>query len=252
MATNTPDTPAPHTAGAGGAAAPGRRAIDWEAVSRDYRAGILSTRELGALYGVSHTAINKRAKAEGWERDLKAQILAKAEAEVSRRAVSTEVSKERQASERQVVEANADAIVRIRLSQRADIQRSRAIVMRLLDELEQQTGPDNAALLAELGEVLRKEDEKGQDKLNDLYQKVISLPGRAKTMKDLGESLRVLVLLERQAFGLDDPTGEDAAATTVGLSRAMTDAERAVRLSRLLNGNPEALAGLLAVVKRAP
>lgn len=253
MATTTHDkeqdagqgTPAP------GAAAP-KKKTDWEAVERDYRAGILSTRELGALHGVSHTAINKRAKAESWERDLKAKILAKAEAEVSRRAVSTEVSKERQATEKQVVEANADAIVRIRLSQRADIQRSRTIVMRLLDELELETGPENAALLADLGEIMRKPDDKGQDKRNDLYQKIISLPGRAKTMKDLGESLRVLILLERQAFGLDDPTGDDAAAGGPGAIKAMTDAERAVRLSRLINGNPEALAGMLAALKRAP
>lgn len=55
-----------------------------------------------------------------------------------------------------------------------------------------------------MGELMRREDDRGQDKLNDLYQKIISLPGRAKTMKDLGESLRVLVTLERQAFGLDD------------------------------------------------
>ena len=76
--------------------------------------------------------------------------------------------------------------------------------MSLLGELERQAGVENAAILEELGELMRKEDGNGQDKLNDLYQKIISLPSRAKTMKDLGESLRVLVALERQAFGLDD------------------------------------------------
>ena len=54
-----------------------------------------------------------------------------------------------------------------------------------------------------------KARHKGQDKLNDLYQKIISLPGRAKTMKDLGETLRVLIALERQAFGLDAPEEGD-------------------------------------------
>ena len=254
MATTTPDNQqhAGHGAPASGAAVP-KKKPDWEAVERDYRAGILSTREIGELHGVSHTAINKRAKKPGeeWERDLKAKILAKAEAEVSRRAVSTEVSKERQATEKQVVEANADAIVRIRLSHRVDIQRSRGIVMRLLDELEQQTGPENAALLEELGEVMRKPDDKGQDKRNDLYLKIISLPGRSKTMKDLCESLRVLVLLERQAFGLDEQAGDDVTVGSPGFTKAMTDAERAVRLSRLINGSPEAAAGLLAALKRA-
>lgn len=249
MATTTPhSTPkAEQGAAPGGETAP-KKKTDWEAVERDYRAGILSTRELGSLHGVSHTAINKRAKAEAWERDLKAKILAKAEAEVSKRAVSTEVSKERQATEKQVVDANAEAIVQVRLGQRADIQRSRSIVMRLLDELELQTGPENAALLGELGDLLRKDDDKGVDKLNDLYQKIISLPGRAKTMKDLGETLRVLVGLERQAFGLDDAPDDEQGgfgATT----KTLTDAERAVRLSRLLSGNPQAAAALLAGLK---
>ena len=48
-------------------------AIDWEAVERDYRAGILSVREIGAKCGCTHTAINKRAKAEGWERERAAR-----------------------------------------------------------------------------------------------------------------------------------------------------------------------------------
>ncbi|MBP6616376.1 MAG: hypothetical protein KA195_00235 [Burkholderiaceae bacterium] len=210
MATNTQDSKQLPEQGAtpGGEIAP-KRKTDWEAIERDFRVGILSVREIASAHSVSHTAINKRAKAENWVRDLKAKIQAKAEAEVSKRAVSTEVSKERQATERQVVEANAEAIVHVRLSHRQDIKRGRSIVMRLLDELELQTGPENAALLEELGVLLRKEDDKGVDKLNDLYQKVISLPGRAKTMKDLGETLRVLIGLERQAFGLDDaPEGE--------------------------------------------
>ena len=47
--------------------------IDWEAVERDYRAGILSVREIGAKCGCTHTAINKRAKRDGWERDRAAR-----------------------------------------------------------------------------------------------------------------------------------------------------------------------------------
>lgn len=48
-------------------------AIDWEAVERDYRAGILSVREIGAKCGCTHTAINKRAKRYGWERERAAR-----------------------------------------------------------------------------------------------------------------------------------------------------------------------------------
>lgn len=232
----------PNAAGddAGGAA----RHFDWEQIELDYRAGIKSLRQIANEHDLSDGAIRKRAKRDGWERDLSAKIQAKADDLVRREAVRSEVRTERTATERQVVEANAEAVALVRLSHRRDIQRSRALVMSLLDELEHQAGAENVYLLEQLGELLRCEDDKGQDKLNDLYHKIISLPGRAKTMKDLGESLRVLITLERVAFGMDAPGSADSGG---GLGvRQMTDAERAVRLSRLLNGNPDALAAFVA------
>ena len=180
-------------------------APDWEKIEADYRAGVLSLREIAEAHpGTNHVAIARKAKREGWSRDLSAKIRAKADALVTERTVTADVTAERRVSERDIIDANAQAIVSVRLAHRKDIQRSRSITMRLLEELELQSGRENAELLEQLGELMRREDDRGQDKLNDLYQKIISLPGRAKTMKDLGESLRVLVTLERQAFGLDD------------------------------------------------
>ena len=180
-------------------------APDWEKIEADYRAGILSLREIAEAHpGTNHVAIARKAKREGWSRDLSAKIRAKADALVTERTVTADVTAERRVSERDIIDANAQAIVSVRLAHRKDIQRSRSITMRLLEELERQTGAENVEMLEQMGELMRREDDRGQDKLNDLYQKIISLPGRAKTMKDLGESLRVLVTLERQAFGLDD------------------------------------------------
>ena len=50
-----------------------KKQIDWEAVERDYRSGILSVREIGLANGCTHTAINKRAKRDGWERERAAR-----------------------------------------------------------------------------------------------------------------------------------------------------------------------------------
>ena len=115
-----------------------------------------------------------------------------------------------------MVEANAQDQASVRLSHRKDIQRKRAIVASLMDEMEAQVGPEKAALLAGLGEVMRSPDDAGQDKLNDLYRKIISLPERAKTAKTLAETLRIAVDMERQAFGMDAKGADGATPGAAG------------------------------------
>lgn len=194
-----------------------KKETDWEAVEGAYRAGLLSLREMSQEYGVSHVAIKKRADKEGWARDLTAKIKAKADALVNSREVNSEVNSKPLVNESEIVNANAEVIANIRLSHRKDISRSRGVVMKLLGELEAST--DNIELFEELGEMMRREDDKGQDRLNDLYHKVISMAGRTKTMKDLADSLKTLVGLERQAYGLDTevapPTGDDGKETNI-------------------------------------
>lgn len=174
---------------------------DWEAIERAYRAGLLSVREIAAAHGITHGAINKRAKRDGWIRDLKAKIKAKADSLVSKSLVSTEVSTDTRLSERQEVDANARVIADIRMAHRGDITRAREMTNRLLDELSELT--ENRALFDQLGELMENPDDRGVDKLNDLYHKVISMPGRTKSMKELSETLRTLIGLERQAYGMD-------------------------------------------------
>lgn len=180
------------------------KAPSWDQIELDYRAGIKSLRQIAADHGITHGSITKRAKRDDWSRDLSKKIKAKAADLVSKDLVSTLVSTEKRISEKQLVDANATASAAVQISQRKDIQRSRSIAMRLFDELEHVVGVENAEQLESLGELLRKPDERGQDKLNDIYQKMISLPNRVKSAKDLAETLRVLIGLERQAFGLDD------------------------------------------------
>lgn len=188
-----------------------RNKIDWEGVERDYRAGVLTLRAMAAEYGCSHVAIQKRADKEGWTRDLSAKIKAAAEAKVTKAAVTKLVTAETKATEREIVEVNSEVIANIQLAHRTDIQRSRKLVMSLIDELEATT--DNMDLFRRLGEMMASPDDKGVDKLNELYHKVISLGGRTSTMKGLAESLKTLVGLERQAFNMEDNRGDDKPAS---------------------------------------
>lgn len=194
---------------------------DWERIEQLFRAGLLSVREIAAACGVSHTAINKRSKAEGWDRDLNAKIKAKADSLVSKREVSTKVSTETLATERVIVEANAEVIADIRLAHRGDISRSRRLTNKLLDELEALT--DEQGTIKQLIAQLKDGDHDDGDAMADvlaLAQKMGALPTRTKTMKELAETLKTLVVLERQAYGLDE---KDKSTDTDELSSLMDE-----------------------------
>lgn len=178
-----------------------KRIIDWESIERDYRAGILSLREIGTLYSITHGAIRKRAEKDGWTRDLRERIQAKAAALVSAALVSSQVSTDtKKATEREIVDANAVKVADVQIAHRRDITRMRLLVLRLLDECEAEAA--DPSMFRELGEIMRSPDDKGQDKLNDVYVKVISLPVRIKGVKELAETLKVLIGLEREAYGI--------------------------------------------------
>lgn len=205
-------------------------AIDWERIEAEYRADVLSLREIAALHpGVSHTSIARKAKAEGWQKDLKEKIHKKAEQIVTRRAVTEDVTAsdtKRAVTDKQVIEANAEAIANVRLTHRSDIRRYRVLGNQLLAELESQT--EYRDLYLQLGDLLYKPDKNGFDKLNEIYHKVIGMPQRVDSMKKLAETLKTLITLEREAYGLTAQSSEDATAAQVG--PAMSPGEAYTRM----------------------
>ena len=175
---------------------------DWEAIESAYRAGLLSLREIAAQHSISEGAIRKRAKRDDWTRDLAAKIKSRADDLVRKQEVRRQVRTEGNLSERVLIEATAETIARVRMEHRGDITRARRLANMLFDELEVETS--SVADFEKLGELMYSPDDKGQDKLNEIYHKVISLPSRVKSVKELIESLKNLVGLERQAYNIDD------------------------------------------------
>ena len=151
---------------------------DWEAIESAYRAGVMSLREIASQHGISDTAIRKRAKKDGWSRDLAAKIQAKADDLVRRREVRTKVRTENATSERELIEANAEVIATVRMEHRGDIRRARTLANALFDELEAECADVDA--LRKLGEMMLDVDENGRDRLNELYRAIISMPERVK------------------------------------------------------------------------
>jgi len=172
-------------------AAPAPRPVpDWQQIELDYRAGIKTLRQIAEENGVSHGAINKRARRDEWTRGLSGKIAARIDEMVSR-AVSTPVSNGYRDSERRVVEANARTGADLILQHRAAFERNAAIVGKLENELEVFEG---------------------------------DLPEKARIARMLLEARRIVVDLQRQAYGLDPKAGghnalgeKDAARFVVNL-----------------------------------
>lgn len=147
---------------------------DWESISREYRAGIRSLRDIGKEFYVTEGAIRKRAKKEQWPRDLSEKIKARAE-----QLVREEVRKEAVRSGTQakdIIEDNASDIATVLIGHKKS-----AI------ELHKQ----HDKLLLEL-------DSCGED-----------LAKRAKILKDLADVKKSIVEMDRKTLGLDKGINKD-------------------------------------------
>lgn len=108
---------------------------DWERIELDYRAGVKTLRQIADEHGISHVAVNKRAKKDGWTRDLSAKIQAKADELVTKAEVTKSVTLETRMTEKTVIDGAGQALADVRLAHRRDIHRARGLVNALLDEL---------------------------------------------------------------------------------------------------------------------
>lgn len=179
-----------------------RQAVDWEAVEREYRAGIRSLRDIGAEFGCTEAAIRKRAKRYEWERDVSAKVKAKAEALVRKIEVRKSVRNASAISEREQVNATAQMMADKVINQRIDIQRARCTVQKLWDLVDSEL--DHPEELANLGDLMAAPDEFGQDRLNEMYRAAIGLPQQIKNAKLLADALKVLIELERRVLRIDE------------------------------------------------
>ena len=112
-----------------------KREIDWDGVELHYRAGIRTLKDIGTEFGVSDAGILKRAKRDGWVKDLQAKIKAKAAAKVSAAAVSKEVSAEKRANQNVIVEANAEIVSQADLINRKDVMLALEVSRSQLEEV---------------------------------------------------------------------------------------------------------------------
>jgi hypothetical protein len=183
-----------------------RADVDWTIVEKDYTAGIKTLRQIADEHGVTHGAINKRAKRDGWSRNLQEKIAHKAESLVSKTLVSKdEVSaesvskaKSTRPTEAQIVEANAEVIALADLTNRKDVILGIDISRGHLEELAALSDPRFKDDLERLGDMFQ-DDRKAVE----TFRYIISLPGRIKMAKDAAASMGTYIPMQRKILKLD-------------------------------------------------
>ncbi|WP_455923285.1 hypothetical protein [Pseudomonas putida] len=172
---------------------------DWEAIERAYRAGALSIRTIAERNGISDTAIRKKAKAAGWERDLSEQV----RKEVRNKLVRGEVREDQCANperDAEIVEEAAEEGATVVRSHRRDIRKATNLANLLMDDLLttiKRRDEIEDAIVEDTAD-----DETGFRRSSMLA--AVALPSNAKTLFQLSSAMKNLQVLERQAFGLDE------------------------------------------------
>ena len=181
-----------------------RHKYDWEAIWVDYRAGIISVREVARKHNIDHAYLLRKAKELGVERDLTAKIKQAAKIKLAKRAVKKPTKKVTKKSPKhvenpvttqdanQIIEEKSDELLEIQILHRRDIRALRNEEQRLLAEL----GDDPKKLWVGQykGEIVTKEFK-------------IAVTERASALQSLASAMHKRIVLERRAYGLED--GDD-------------------------------------------
>lgn len=165
-----------------------KKHIDWEAIEREYRAGVKTLREIAADHGIAHGSITKRARRLEWDRDLSKKIQIKAEALASKIAAreASKLSSKTLLSDKEIVEVNAQAIAAVDLEHRAGCVRSRNTFKRLQDEFDS-LSPDNDPLDKRVNVFAKMIN--AQESLYNLERKILKLDRQESSTSSLEQYL---------------------------------------------------------------
>lgn len=178
-----------------------KKVADWPAIESEYRVGQLSNRMIAEKHGVSEGMIRKKAKAQGWLKDLTDKVRREVRTQLVRDSVRTPHVSERDA----IVQAGITGAEVVR-THRRDARAASDLVFLLMGQLHQvadsREDHENTIL------TICKDDETGQREAK--LMRAVSLPVHASTIRDLSTALKNLITIERQAHNLDDLGGEES------------------------------------------
>lgn len=153
--------------------------VDWDSIETEYAKGLRSNYDIAKEFGISETAIRKRAKQYGWSKDLIAKIKVKALDKVR----NTEFAKLgsqtiTKATEAQLIESEAAIQAMALLAEREDIKRLSALS--LATEAMMIGIVDNAEKHAKVTKMIVETREK----LMNLYRRNLNINDNAIGVAD--------------------------------------------------------------------
>lgn len=182
---------------------------DWEAIEREYRAGVLSIREIAKRHGITDKAIRKHALKHGWTRDLTDRVREKVRTDLVRTPVRSEDRQEQVRTEKEIVEDAAATVIALVREHRADLKEGRELATMLLSQLRMAAG-NRDALIALIDEVVDEmpattgADRSKREAQRKALMAAVSLPTHVAALRDLSNVLKNIIPLERQAFNVDE------------------------------------------------
>lgn len=184
-----------------------RTRVDWDALHALWRTNTLSNQQLARQFNCSEAMIRKKAKADGWERDLADKVrkrvkeeLVRADAEMVRSShPRAENSNHLVPTDDEIVAAAAQGPVEVVRQHRSDIRGARDLALDLFAELRQSTA--HRAEIAEEIDAFTEGDESG--KRRDIMHRAVSLNARTSALKDMSMAMKNFQTLERAAWSLD-------------------------------------------------
>lgn len=182
-------------------------------IERDWRAGVMSNRDIAAKYNTSESNVRRYALKHGWVKDNlhKAGMRALVKAgHVKNEYTGSHPDHDRPPPEMEGIEIDmAEAAEAVVLSHRRDLTRMRNITRRFAEELhEQMTGlPEIEEKIIEYFSARAALDPLQAGIHKQQMQRALhalGLNARSKTLVNVVQSMQKLVEMERIAVGLDD------------------------------------------------
>jgi transposase len=197
--------------------------VDWVAIQAIYRSDQLSTREIARRYEITEAAIRAKAKTQGWNKDLAAQVATGVKDAVLRSSFAKVPSHLRNKKGRETTEKAVVA---------AAIEEGRQVVVKHqhLGKLLSENSQSIAEIIRdEIAGVRAALDEGPSDDLEpkDQIRKEVALTKRLTLLARAHDSLTRAavnsITIERQSRGLDDQPADPNAPPSISITYYRSD-----------------------------